>query len=566
MTQEGETSDGDSVQSKIEETEEKMKLDFDLNSSTKEKEEVSLLTGALFSRWINFQSSLENIHTELSREERKVKQEAHINPKPPLNLSCPPSPEKPPDSGQPVTIVPRRAPPPRPPDLHGLVDGEVYAKSSVKKRGKVQRSLGGPPLKSSEPPYSGCNSDHECGFVAEGEKVLEKAGAKNEIGELCITLHLMGHMHKYLPSILHSNNLVHVSSSGQHTISLLSHVSLNDNEHSLPAKCHADTMQCELGQCYNKKGQTQVNFSLVFKTLTITMWAGMELFDPVLVNMVLLVKDKKALDRLSQYRLTLGLVQGREVTAIVQKVLSPFPALNSYLVFPFHASSCLHIFSSTSLGCLYIKENVGVSLNDLSIIIELWGELYEVAATRSNELMLNCKIVMLTNLNRKTEVTSLKSAFQIEVVAMEDVVNSVVMLLRIAEESAFDLLFRLDVLIETLGTTLTEMYMKHGLVCCAHVLFVGKALRGIYGNNEDYALTLGMISLYSWDFPRQWDPGKNNIFMGVAEYEHDWRNPLSIYGLLNLVYDRGKIWFKSIWVLLMLVYDRGKFCKAHGCN
>jgi len=183
--------------------------------------------------------------------------------------------------------------------------------------------------------------------------------------------------------------------------------------------------------------------------------------------------------------------------------------------------------------------------------MELWSELYEVAATRSNEIMLNCKIVMLTNLIRKTEGTPLKSAFQIEVVAMEDVVNSVVMLLRIAEESAFDLLFRLDILIESLGTTLTEIYMKHGLVCCARVLFVGKALRGIYGNNEDYVLALEMISMYSWDLPRQWDPGKNNILMGVTEYEHDWRNPLSIYGLLNLVYDRGKIWFKSIWVQVM---------------
>lgn len=85
------------------------------------------------------------------------------------------------------------------------------------------------------------------------------------------------------------------------------------------------------------------------------------------------------------------------------------------------------------------------------------------------------------------------------------------------------------------------------------------SLIGIYGKNEDYALALEMISLYSWDLPMQWDPGKNNILMGVTEYEHDWRNPLSIYGLLNLVHDRGKIWFKSIWVLLILVYDRGKF-------
>jgi len=169
---------------------------------------------------------------------------------------------------------------------------------------------------------------------------------------------------------------------------------------------------------------------------------------------------------------------------------------------------------------------------------------------------------MLTNLNGKMEVTTLMSAFQIEVVAMEDIVYRVVMLLRIAEESAFDILFkfdRLDVLIETLVTTLVEMYMKHGLVSHARVVVVWKALRGIYGNNEDYEFAFEMISLYSSVMTRQWDPGKNNTLMVVTEYEHGWRNPLSIYGLLDLVYDRRKIWFKSIWVLLMLVYDRGKF-------
>jgi len=95
-------------------------------------------------------------------------------------------------------------------------------------------------------------------------------------------------------------------------------------------------------------GQTRVNFSLVFETFTITMLAGMELFDPLLVNMVLLVKDKKALDRLSQYRLTLGLVQGRVVIAIVQKVLSPFPALNFSMRYPvFICFLQLHLDAST---------------------------------------------------------------------------------------------------------------------------------------------------------------------------------------------------------------------------
>jgi hypothetical protein len=119
---------------------------------------------------------------------------------------------------------------------------------------------------------------------------------------------------------------------------------------------------------------------------------------------------------------------------------------------------------------------------------------------------------------------------------------------------------RLGILIDTLGTTLVEMmYMKHELISHTRVVVVWKPLRGIYGNNEDYEFAFEMISLYSLVMTRQWDPGKNNTLMVVAEYEHGWSNPLLIYGLLNLVYDRGKIWLKIIWVLLMLVYDRGKF-------
>jgi hypothetical protein len=45
-----------------------------------------------------------------------------------------------------------------------------------------------------------------------------------------------------------------------------------------------------------------------------------------------------------------------------------------------------------------------------------------------------------------------------------------------------------------------------------------------------------------------WDPGKFNTFMTKVTYQCCLRNSLSIYGLLNFVYDRGKIWLKSIWV------------------
>ncbi|MCI03982.1 hypothetical protein A2U01_0025024, partial [Trifolium medium] len=50
-----------------------------------------------------------------------------------------------------------------------------------------------------------------------------------------------------------------------------------------------------------------------------------------------------------------------------------------------------------------------------------------------------------------------------------------------------------------------------------------------------------------------WDLEKFNAWRVVFSYQCCClRNLLSIYELLNFVYDRGKIWIKSIWVLLML--------------
>jgi hypothetical protein len=79
---------------------------------------------------------------------------------------------------------------------------------------------------------------------------------------------------------------------------------------------------------------------------------------------------------------------------------------------------------------------------------------------------------------------------------------------------------------------------------------------------KGYATSQGLmfptIGLNSSVMVIPWDPGKFNSFMTRVTYQCCLINSLSIYSLLNLVYDRGKIWLKSIWVLLMLVYDRGK--------
>jgi hypothetical protein len=91
------------------------------------------------------------------------------------------------------------------------------------------------------------------------------------------------------------------------------------------------------------------------------------------------------------------------------------------------------------------------------------------------------------------------------------------------------------------------------------VLLVIKFLEMEKGYATSNALMFAITILQSSIMVIPWDPGKFNSFMTRVTYQCCLRNSLSIYGLLNCVYDRGKIWLKNIWVLLMLVYDRGKF-------
>ncbi|MCH88330.1 putative polygalacturonase-like, partial [Trifolium medium] len=91
------------------------------------------------------------------------------------------------------------------------------------------------------------------------------------------------------------------------------------------------------------------------------------------------------------------------------------------------------------------------------------------------------------------------------------------------------------------------------------VLLVIKFLEIGKGYANSNALMFATTILKSSAMVISWDPGKFNTFMTGVAYQCCLRNSLSIYDLLNLVFDRGKIWLKSILVLLLLVYDRGKF-------
>ncbi|PNX80534.1 hypothetical protein L195_g036538, partial [Trifolium pratense] len=151
-----------------------------------------------------------------------------------------PHPSESSDSDQLASTLPRREPPPKPPDLSSSVDREREGKVCVEKRRNVRLTVG--ESSSSEPPYAGDNSIHEHGgIVSEGEKVLERLRAKWTIREFNIFLNLLGQMHKSLPSILHNYNLLQVLSSDQLTFSFLFDAS--PIEYLFSATCHDYKMQ-----------------------------------------------------------------------------------------------------------------------------------------------------------------------------------------------------------------------------------------------------------------------------------------------------------------------------------
>jgi hypothetical protein len=120
-------------------------------------------------------------------------------------------PPKPPDVSRSASTLLRRIPLPELLDTSlGVVDRQLLEMMTARIIMTATKSISGERLHST---------------TIMGENVLEKIGTKVVIGELGILLKPMGQMHKSLPYILHCNLLLHVSSSGQHTFSLLSPLS-----------------------------------------------------------------------------------------------------------------------------------------------------------------------------------------------------------------------------------------------------------------------------------------------------------------------------------------------------
>ncbi|MCH86051.1 hypothetical protein A2U01_0006905 [Trifolium medium] len=162
-----------------------------------------------------------------------------------------PKPPHPSESRKPnmlATILPRRTPP------------------------HSDRPAAAPP--DPEPPAIPSGGRHV--IVTKGEKDLETPRAKREFAKVGNHFNLMGQIHKYLPSILHHNNSLHVLSPGHHSnFPLLSHVS--PKEQPLPldiAMYPAYTMQYA--------NLTQVNVGLFFEIFSL--WAGVKLSGRAQIN------------------------------------------------------------------------------------------------------------------------------------------------------------------------------------------------------------------------------------------------------------------------------------------
>ncbi|CAJ2664714.1 unnamed protein product [Trifolium pratense] len=164
----------------------------------------------------------------------------------------------------------RREPPAKPPDRSLALDMGGYARTDAERR-RIQTNLLRPPP-SPEPPdtdrlttallrqtslhktsyLTGGVYEYLCVIALDGEKDPEeirvklafddKVRLKLTTNELGIILNLkMGQIDKYMPSILPNHKLSHVSSSEQHTSTLLSYESSK-----APGMYSTHTMQCEL--------------------------------------------------------------------------------------------------------------------------------------------------------------------------------------------------------------------------------------------------------------------------------------------------------------------------------
>ncbi|PNX78629.1 phosphatidylinositol-glycan biosynthesis class W protein, partial [Trifolium pratense] len=376
-------------------------------------------------------------------------------------------------------------------------------------------------------------------------KDLETLWVKWVIYAVDISLNLMGNMHKSVPFILHNNRVVQVSSSGQHTSSLLSHMS--PNKHHLPLDLH------------------HVNIIAIHVFPLI----GGLVISFILMGQAQYCKESAVWVRASEN----GVCHNNFFTLTDISILASFidispqypgvfdsPVPLSYqfsLMFelnPYWLSDAkgVHIISPNKerivdlygYHCMYF---MGIGIHEVNHLV--YG-IHTYAFRSGGVIPLIIRIVAASD--RFSCLCWSKFAIFLFMNPLEKL-REYMSVLEVEEYTRNDLL----------PTTLIEMLMQSWNL---EGMKVGFAL-GIMGSHAFIQWDPGELmiliatTIKSSTMVISWDPGKFNTLMTKNAYQCCLRSalPLPIYDLLNLVYDRGKVWLKSIWVLIMLVYDRGKF-------
>ncbi|CAJ2645212.1 unnamed protein product [Trifolium pratense] len=437
-------------------------------------------------------------------------------------------------------------------------------------------------------------------------KDLETLWVKWVIYAVDISLNLMGNMHKSVPFILHNNRVVQVSSSGQHTSSLLSHMS--PNKHHLPLDLHHVNIIAIhvfpligglvislilMGQAqYCKESAVWVNFE--WDILSKTNFLKEEF---VLANSFVDVQVRASEN---------GVCHNNFFTLTDISILASFidispqypgvfdsPVPLSYqfsLMFelnPYWLSDAkgVHIISPNKerivdlygYHCMYFM-GIGIhEVNHLVYGIHTYAFrsggvipliIRIVAASDRFSCLCWSKFAIFLFMNPLEKLREYMSVLEVEeytrlVIIIHHIMQPSVDRYNNGNEINVCLWSSLVDRNDLLPTTLIEMLMQSWNL---EGMKVGFAL-GIMGSHAFIQWDPGELMILiatkikSSTMVISWDPGKFNTLMTKNAYQCCLRSalPLPIYDLLNLVYDRGKVWLKSIWVLIMLVYDRGKF-------
>jgi hypothetical protein len=390
---------------------------------------------------------------------------------------------------------------------------------------------------------------------------------KWEIGELGIILYLMGQIDKSLPSILHNIIWLHVCPLYQHTFPFIAHESLNGHPLSLVI-CHAYLMQWEE-----------------------VIWAEIELlgFNNNWAirkgewNLKLRRKDYFSVphyDKMFSSREQLSKTIAEEISLLFKFMTMSIYQFQYGQGVDEHSGKekCVSIFiPNPYVGTLkeLSKDVVSIRVGNSSNLIWIgcWLKQHNSRVIRAI-----CDAIQSVA-NKQKDIAPIPFAFHITILSMKNEVNSFIILLEFLEEAPLDILItdqysepsyvtrvKLEMLIAVanesntceLVTQLCEYANVNIPIARESIWVVGKMALQHYVYNvsivvpllrfhemeKSYATSNAPMlatTIKSSAMVIPWDPGKFNTLMTKDAHQCCLRNSLSIYGLLNFVYDRGKV-------------------------